>query len=96
MHTTLSRRDVVKGLVVGGVPATATLAAILANPMLSRAAAAGLDTVSITTEGGKPVKAALAARGLLPPTMRLPMVEATAQELDAIEALLAEAGVPAK
>ena len=43
-----------------------------------------------------PVKAALAARGLLPPTMRLPMVEATAQELDAIEVLLAEAGVPSR
>ena len=42
-----------------------------------------------------PVKAALASRGLLPPTMRLPMVEPTAQERDAIEELLAEAGVPA-
>lgn len=42
-----------------------------------------------------PVKAALAARGLLPPTMRLPMVEPTQKEMDAIEELLAEAGVPA-
>lgn len=43
-----------------------------------------------------PVKAALAARGLLPPTMRLPMVEPTEKEMDAIEELLAEAGVPAR
>ncbi len=42
-----------------------------------------------------PVKAALARRGLLPPTMRLPMVEPDQKEMDAIEELLAEAGVPA-
>lgn len=42
-----------------------------------------------------PVKAALARRGLIPPTMRLPMVEPTEKEMDAIEELLAEAGVPA-
>lgn len=42
-----------------------------------------------------PVKAALAARGLLPPTMRLPMVEPTEAEMDAVNELLAEAGVPA-
>ena len=42
-----------------------------------------------------PVKAALASRGLLAPTMRLPMVEATDAERDAIEELLATAGVPA-
>lgn len=42
-----------------------------------------------------PVKAALARRGLIPPTMRLPMVEPTQTEMDAIEELLAEAGVPA-
>lgn len=42
-----------------------------------------------------PVKAALARRGLILPTMRLPMVEPTAEEMDAIEELLAEAGVPA-
>ncbi|MBN8865981.1 MAG: 4-hydroxy-tetrahydrodipicolinate synthase [Solirubrobacterales bacterium] len=43
-----------------------------------------------------PVKAALASRGLLPPTMRLPMVEPTDAERDAIEELLATAGVPAR
>jgi 4-hydroxy-tetrahydrodipicolinate synthase len=42
-----------------------------------------------------PVKAALARRGLIPPTMRLPMVEPTETEMDAVEELLAEAGVPA-
>ena len=42
-----------------------------------------------------PIKAALAARGLIPPTMRLPLVEPTQKEMDAIEELLAEAGVPA-
>lgn len=42
-----------------------------------------------------PVKAALARRGLIPPTMRLPMVEPTETEMDAIEELLATAGVPA-
>jgi 4-hydroxy-tetrahydrodipicolinate synthase len=42
-----------------------------------------------------PVKAALARRGLVPPTMRLPMVEPTQTEMDAIEELLAESGVPA-
>ena len=44
---------------------------------------------------GAQVKAALAARGLLPPTMRLPLVEPTDQERDAVEELLAGAGVPA-
>ncbi|MCB0829868.1 MAG: 4-hydroxy-tetrahydrodipicolinate synthase [Solirubrobacterales bacterium] len=42
-----------------------------------------------------PVKAALSARGLIPPTMRLPLVEPTDRERDAVEELLAEAGVPA-
>jgi len=42
-----------------------------------------------------PIKAALARRGLIPPTMRLPMVEPTQIEMDAIEELLAAAGVPA-
>ena len=35
-----------------------------------------------------PVKAALASRGLIPPTMRLPMVEPTDKERDAVEELL--------
>ena len=51
----LSRRDLVKGI-AAGVP----LAAVLADPMLSRAVAAGLETVTLTTEGGRTVKGALA------------------------------------
>ena len=50
-----SRRDLVKGI-AAGVP----LAAILADPMLARAVAAGLETVTLTTEGGRTVKGALA------------------------------------
>ena len=50
----LARRSIVTG--VAGLP----LAGILANPTLARAAAAGLTEVSITTAGGKTVKAALA------------------------------------
>jgi len=38
----------------------APLAAVLADPGLARAAAAGLDEVSLTTAGGRPVKAVLA------------------------------------
>ncbi len=49
-----ARRTVVKGV------ASLPLAAVLADPLLARAAASGLDTVSITTEGGKSVSAALA------------------------------------
>lgn len=53
MH--ISRRTIVKGIATG-VP----LATILADPMLARAVAAGLETVSITTAGGRKVSAALA------------------------------------
>ena len=42
-----------------------------------------------------PIKAALARRGLIPPTMRLPLVEPTQKEMDAIEELLAASGVSA-
>jgi len=49
-----ARRTVLKG--AAGLP----LAAILADPMLARAAAAATRTVAITTEGGRDVKAALA------------------------------------
>ncbi len=40
--------------------ASAPFAAVLASPELARAAAAGLDTVSLTTAGGRSVTAALA------------------------------------
>ncbi len=55
MLQTLSRRDVVMG-VAAGVP----LAVILADPLLARAAASALETVTMTTEDGRTVKAALA------------------------------------
>ena len=51
----ISRRSIVKGI-AGGVP----LATILADPMLARAVAAGLETVSLTTASGRNVSAALA------------------------------------
>ena len=51
----ISRRSIVKGI-AGGVP----LATILADPMLARAVAAGLETVSLTTAGARNVSAALA------------------------------------
>lgn len=49
-----TRRLVLKGIT--GLP----IAAVLADPRLARAAAAGLETVSITTPGGAGVSAALA------------------------------------
>ena len=49
-----ARRTVLKGA------ASLPLAAILADPMLARAAAHGLQDVAITTAGGKPVSGALA------------------------------------
>ena len=49
----LARRDILVGL--AGLP----LAAVLADPRLARAAAAGLETVTITTAGGRQVSAAL-------------------------------------
>ncbi len=51
---TIARRQVLTSL--AGIP----LATILANPQLARAAAAGLEDVSITTEGGRKATAALA------------------------------------
>ena len=52
--STLARRQVLTGL------AHLPLAAVLADPRLVRAAASGLQEVSITTAGGKTVGAALA------------------------------------
>ncbi len=52
--SSLARRQVLTGLV--HLP----LAAVLADPRLARAAAAGLQDISITTAGGKNVRAALA------------------------------------
>ena len=55
MQLSLSRRDIVKGMATG-LP----LAAVLADPILARAAAETLEEVSIVTSGGRTVKAALA------------------------------------
>ncbi len=57
----LSRREVVAGLAVG-VP----LAAVLADPLLARAAAQTLQTVAITTQGGRSVSGALAVPAKTP------------------------------
>jgi len=52
---TLSRRKLIEGIGVG-IP----LAAILADPLLARAAASELENVSISTASGKKVNAAMA------------------------------------
>ena len=59
--TVIARRQVVKGI-AAGMP----LAAILADARRARAAAEGLETVSLTTDGGRAVKAALAAPARTP------------------------------
>jgi carboxymethylenebutenolidase len=61
MPLSLSRRDIVKGM-AAGLP----LAAVLADPVLARAAAGTLEAVSITTDGGRPVNAALAMPATTP------------------------------
>ena len=64
--TQLARRHVVTSL------ASIPLAAVLADPRLARAAAAGLQEVALTTQGGKAVKAALALPASTPaPTVVL-------------------------
>ena len=55
MTVAMNRRTLVKGM-AAGMP----LAAVLADPALARAAAGTLDTVNLTSEGGRPVQAALA------------------------------------
>jgi carboxymethylenebutenolidase len=61
MRRSLSRRDAVKAMGVG-LP----LAAILADPALARAAAAGVEPATLTTLGGKHVSAALALPAKMP------------------------------
>ena len=56
----LARREIVKG--VAGLP----LAAVLANPMLARAAAADLKKVTINTTEGRRVDASLAMPATTP------------------------------
>ncbi|MBK8210500.1 MAG: dienelactone hydrolase family protein [Rhodospirillales bacterium] len=52
--------------IMAGLAAAAPLAAVLADPGLARAAAAALQEVSLTTQGGRPVKAALALPAVQP------------------------------
>jgi carboxymethylenebutenolidase len=56
----IERRSVIKGL------AALPLAAVLADPTVARAVAAGLEEVAITTRGGRRVAAALALLASLP------------------------------
>ncbi len=56
----LARRDVIVGL------AGVSLASVLANPRLARAAAGSLETVTLTTAGGRSVSAALAVPAAAP------------------------------
>ncbi len=57
---TLARRQVLSGI------AATSFATVLADPRLAKAAAAGVETVSITTKDGRSVKAALAMPSKLP------------------------------
>jgi len=66
-----ARREILKGATTASL-AGLPLAAILADPGLARAAAAGLDEVSVSTSDGRTVKAALAVPGQTPaPTVIL-------------------------
>jgi len=59
--TYISRRNVLKSA-AAGLPLTA----VLADPLLAQAVAAGLQDITITTAGGKPVKASLALPDVTP------------------------------
>jgi carboxymethylenebutenolidase len=61
MREDLSRRQLVQGLAT-----SVTLAAVLADPRLARAVAESLETVSLTTPGGRQVSASLAKPSAVP------------------------------
>ena len=84
----LARRDILVGL--AGLP----LAAVLANPRLARAAAAGLETVTITTEGGREVSAALGVPAALPAPAVMLVHEwwGLNDQIKSVAAALADAG----
>jgi carboxymethylenebutenolidase len=84
----LARRELLVGL--AGLP----LAAILANPKLARATAAGLETVSITTQGGQSVSAALALPATTPASAVMLVHEwwGLNDQIKSVAAALAEAG----
>ncbi len=68
--THISRRRLITNGLMKGAAVGLPLAAVLADPKLARAAASGLEDVTITTDGGKTVKASLA----LPATAPAPSV----------------------
>ncbi len=88
----LARRAVLTSLAQGiaGLP----LAAVLADPRLARAAAAGLEGVSLTTPGGAMVAAALAVPDLTPAPAVLLVHEwwGLNDQIKSVAAGLAEAG----
>lgn len=57
---TLARRDILKGAAAASVISGASLATLLADPALARAAAETTEMVEITTADGQTVKAAVA------------------------------------
>lgn len=84
----LARRDLLIGL--AGLP----LAAVLADRRLARAAAAGLETVTITTAGGRSVTAALGTPAALPAPAVMLIHEwwGLNDQIKAVAAALAEVG----
>ena len=84
----LARRDLLIGL--AGLP----LAAVLADRRLARAAAAGLEIVTITTAGGRSVAAALAAPAAVPASAVMLVHEwwGLNDQIKSVAAALAEAG----
>jgi len=84
----LARRDILIGL--AGLP----LAAVLADPRLAQAAAAGLDTVAITTAGGRQVSAALGVPAALPAPAVMLVHEwwGLNDQIKSVAAALADAG----
>ena len=84
----IARRDMLIGL--AGLP----LAAVLADPRLARAAAAGLETVTITTAGGREVSAALGVPAALPAPAVMLVHEwwGLNDQIKSVAAALADAG----
>ena len=84
----IARRDILIGL--AGLP----LAAVLADPRLARAAAAGLETVTIATAGGREVAAALGVPAALPAPAVLLVHEwwGLNDQIKSVAASLADAG----
>ena len=91
--TRLARRRVLTGLAAAPL-AGFSLAAVLANPELARAAAQGLEDVSLTTEGGKQVSAVLALPAEAPAPAVLLVHEwwGLNDQIKAVAAELARAG----